>query len=60
MNIKKLLAGIGILGAVCGLVTGAKEWKEATTEEETTEDVEPVDVVFMEPEKDEKEETTEE
>ena len=55
MNIKKLLAGIGILGSVCGLVTGAKEWKEATTEEETTEDGEPVDVVYMEPENEEKE-----
>jgi hypothetical protein len=60
MNIKKLLAGIGILGAVCGLVTGAKDWKEASDEEET-EDLESIDVKIedMEP-YEEKEGTTEE
>lgn len=55
MNIKKLLASIGILGGICGLITGVSDYKKAGKEE--YED--PYDVV-IEPEKDEKEETTEE
>lgn len=35
---KKFLAAIGILGGICGIITGCKEWRQANEENDNNEE----------------------